>query len=389
MANPIYQNQKKAMTYSKKQVSKAGRKLRKGATGTEAMEAIQKIQDFRASHSYPLTLIKNHIWRTAKKVDQNVLVARRLKRLPTILDKLRRPTLDGKTPNSLDVSRMQDIGGCRAIFDRPKDVYLLLEKLKVSRTVHSIVRCDDYIANPKPSGYRGIHLVYSCYEEAKDDEDADWKGHKIEVQIRSQYQHAWSTAIELVDLYEGTRLKTSTEGDDKWREFFRALSESMYPLERAMELPEDERTLDNIFGPESTERDKKIKSYSESMDKVKVIGAELCVVEKLLGYTMALDSVVDNGKKNGVFVLAIYQKEESFTGDLRWFKDSQREAAIELYDKHELDSEVYQTVLVGAQGAGTLAQAYPNFFADTSKIINVIATVTKEDVPVLRRVSDT
>lgn len=387
MANQMYQNQKKPMAFSKKQVSKAGRKLRKGAIGAEEIEAIQKIQDFRASHSYPLMLIKNHLWRTAKRVDKNVMIARRLKRLPTILDKLKRPTLDGKTANSLDVVRMQDIGGCRAIFKNQKDVYRLLKKLKASNTVHSIVRCDDYIANPKATGYRGIHLVYSCYENANDDSDADWKGHKIEVQIRSQSQHAWSTAIELVDLYEGTKLKTSTEGDDKWRNFFYALSETMSALERAMELAEDQRTVENIFGPNGPERDAKVVRYADSLIKVKEIGAELGVLEKLLSYTMALDSVVDGGKKNGVYVLAIYERGDSFKGNIRWFKDSQREKAIELYDQHELDSQVYQTVLVGAQGAGTLAQAYPNFFADTSRIINIISVLMNEDVPVLRRAS--
>lgn len=35
--------------------------------------------------------------------------------LSTIIDKLERPTLDGFNNNAIDVTRMQDIGGCRAI----------------------------------------------------------------------------------------------------------------------------------------------------------------------------------------------------------------------------------------------------------------------------------
>ncbi len=45
---------------------------------------------------YPLMLIKNHLARAANAIDKKTIVARRLKRLSTIVDKLERPTLDGK-----------------------------------------------------------------------------------------------------------------------------------------------------------------------------------------------------------------------------------------------------------------------------------------------------
>lgn len=74
------------------------------------------IQNFRELHLYPLMLMKNHLARAAAKIDKKTIVARRLKRLSTIIDKLERPTLDnGKTSNAIRVTRMQDIGGCRAI----------------------------------------------------------------------------------------------------------------------------------------------------------------------------------------------------------------------------------------------------------------------------------
>ncbi|PPW35426.1 GTP pyrophosphokinase, partial [Escherichia coli] len=70
------------------------------------------IQNFRELHLYPLMLMKNHLARAAAKVDKDkkILVARRLKRLSTIIDKLERPSLDGgRTSNAIKLTRMQDV----------------------------------------------------------------------------------------------------------------------------------------------------------------------------------------------------------------------------------------------------------------------------------------
>ncbi|MFT5708639.1 MAG: ppGpp synthetase/RelA/SpoT-type nucleotidyltransferase [Oceanospirillaceae bacterium] len=115
MANKAYENQKRALNYSKTRVEKAGRDIRHGCDGEVRRESIEIIQNFREVHLYPLMLIKNHLTRSAKKVTKKALVVRRLKRLPTIIDKLERPTLDGQSTNAISLSRMQDIGGCRAI----------------------------------------------------------------------------------------------------------------------------------------------------------------------------------------------------------------------------------------------------------------------------------
>ncbi|MCS6233533.1 GTP pyrophosphokinase, partial [Shewanella baltica] len=125
MANGQYEDQKRPLTISKKQIEKAARSIRHGVDGAERIEAIEKIQSFREFHLYPLMLMKNHLIRTAKKVSPKVIVARRLKRLPTIINKLERETLDGKTANAIKLTRMQDIAGCRAIVKNKAELYLL------------------------------------------------------------------------------------------------------------------------------------------------------------------------------------------------------------------------------------------------------------------------
>jgi ppGpp synthetase/RelA/SpoT-type nucleotidyltranferase len=137
-------------------VKKAGDSIRKGCDEDTRVQAIVIIRNFRESHLYPLMLIKNHINRMAKKVSDNYILARRLKRLPTIIDKLERPTLDSNTSNAIQLTRMQDIGGCRVIFETVDEVYACLERLKRSTSVHKIIAIDDRLTKPKVSGYRGI-----------------------------------------------------------------------------------------------------------------------------------------------------------------------------------------------------------------------------------------
>jgi ppGpp synthetase/RelA/SpoT-type nucleotidyltranferase len=64
----------------------------------------------------------------------------------------------------MNLSQMQDIGGCRAVLSNLKLVRQLCdeyyEKGKHCDLKHEFKNKKDYITNPKPDGYRSIHLVY-------------------------------------------------------------------------------------------------------------------------------------------------------------------------------------------------------------------------------------
>ena len=137
MANAQYEKGKIILEYSKNQVRKAGECIRKGNGDID--NAIEIIQQYRAAHLYPLMIIKNLVWKHAQKINKNAIIARRLKRLPTIIDKLRRKTLDGKTKNSIAVTRMGDIGGCRVIVENRIELLLLDSSLDKSRTTHNSI----------------------------------------------------------------------------------------------------------------------------------------------------------------------------------------------------------------------------------------------------------
>jgi len=102
-------------------------------------------------------------------------------------------------------SQMQDIGGCGAVVSSVQAVRLLHERYKRSEIKHKLLSTDDYIAAPKTSGYRSLHLVYSYFSDRKKTHN----GLRIEVQIRSSLQHAWATAVETVGTFIRQALKSS------------------------------------------------------------------------------------------------------------------------------------------------------------------------------------
>jgi len=141
--------------------------------------------------------------KNAIRVDKNALAVQRLKQVPSIFNKLEREL-------SMSLSRMEDIGGCRAVVSTSTLVNRIYKILKNSRTKHILHRERHYITNPKESGYRGIHLIYK-YNGSKD----KFKGLPVEIQIRSKIQHSWATAVEVVGTFTKQALKAHT-GDADW-----------------------------------------------------------------------------------------------------------------------------------------------------------------------------
>ena len=185
--------------YAKSQVDQAGAAL-VGLFSTEAeMEsALAIINNWRSCHSVPLNIFRRTLRQNCEKIDRGCLIAQRIKRLSSISHKLERfPTMK--------LSQMQDIGGCRAVVSNARLVRLLLGNYERSQTQSKIVDIDDYLENPKQSGYRGVHLIYRYFSSTNEEHN----GLKIEIQLRSKLQHAWATAVETVGTFIKQALKSS------------------------------------------------------------------------------------------------------------------------------------------------------------------------------------
>jgi ppGpp synthetase/RelA/SpoT-type nucleotidyltranferase len=201
--------QKKGSNLTKTQVNKAGKVLRTwwGQEGDDEPEALKKsvgiLLDYRASHQVPLTKatvgLRSRVV-TAKCM--NVEVSQRLKRVPTILDKLRRE------PN-MALANMQDIGGCRAVLTSIDEIRRVQKRL-AQRTL----KVYDYVDNPRASGYRGVHVI------------VQYDGRLTEVQLRTGLMHQWAYTVERLSGRMGVDLKAG-KGPAPVLEWLQAVSRAM------------------------------------------------------------------------------------------------------------------------------------------------------------------
>lgn len=112
-------------------------------------------------------------------------VSRRLKRIVTMINKLDR------FPSG-DVTGLHDIAGVRAVLPTIADVREVAAIL-ADRLI--LVRPRDYIAEPRDSGYRALHLV------------AREAGLRVEIQLRTALQDTWANLVEQLGTSEGVELK--------------------------------------------------------------------------------------------------------------------------------------------------------------------------------------
>lgn len=151
-------------------------------------EAWEALTWWRSLHARPLSTVaanlRYHVANEDGHVNGRIEVTQRLKRMSTIVEKLGR--------EQGNVTQMHDIGGVRALLPSQHHVYALTRRLRKTWT---IVRVRDYIAEPKPSGYRAVHLIVHR------------RGYPIEVQLRTVLQDAWANAVEEAGRRTGTGLK--------------------------------------------------------------------------------------------------------------------------------------------------------------------------------------
>ncbi|GAG52105.1 unnamed protein product, partial [marine sediment metagenome] len=195
--------------FKDEELDAAGRALiDKQSNPMDIMSAIAVVNNWRAAHAFPLNTMQMRLRNKAYQVDRYANVAQRIKRLHAIESKLRRL-------KHVNLSIMQDIGGCRAVVSTNKQVKKLIKDYQSGSIRHEVERDYDYIDKPSSHGYRSFHLVYRYYS----DRNKQYDGQRIEIQIRSRLQHAWATTVEAVDTFAGQQLKIH-QGAEDWERFF-------------------------------------------------------------------------------------------------------------------------------------------------------------------------
>lgn len=345
---------------SRSVVDRAGRVLAsKNADPASAEHAFEVLTKWRAAHARPLNTITMDLRQKVNRVCPSALVVQRVKRARSILAKLAKES-------SMRLTQMQDLGGCRAVLDSIDQVYRLRTLFKRSRSLHEFVDEDDYIAQPKPSGYRGIHLVYRFQSRSHPEHNRLL----FEIQLRTRTQHAWATAVETVGAVIGQALKSS-EGERQWLDYFQHAA-------LALEFTEQP----SLAAGSSVPRGYLARTLSR-------LGRGLQVRKRLTAYRTALKATERLDVRSAGYFLLVLLPEEP---ELQIFSFPKRslDAATKEYERFErfipryargqqlplfpelADYSGAQAVLVGADSFKSIRDSYPNYYLDTEAFIEMI-----------------
>ncbi|QYM72883.1 RelA/SpoT domain-containing protein [Pseudochrobactrum sp. Wa41.01b-1] len=303
--------------------------------------------NWRNSHAYPMHRVRHELMGNIRKNKKVGITSARMKRMKSI-----RRKLSGSTTK---LHQMQDLCGCRAIMSTLDEMKVLVAMYYNGGTAHSVQWSKDYVEAPKTSGYRGHHLIIEF--QAKPHE-VQYDKRRVEIQIRTKLQHAWSTAIEAVGMVRKEELK-SGEGCPRWLRLF-ALMSSEFAEEENCPIVPDTPT-------EARLRRAELIALGKELDAVKFLET----LNQAVKYT---ESYV--GKHSNYFLIQY----DSVNKDIRVRGYSRVGSAADAYSGEESTRSGVNSVLVEVDKAENLREAYPNYFLDVQMFTDRLKDIVFSNV---------
>lgn len=324
-------------------------------TSQEYSDAIQTVSGWRLIHAKPLdevrVLIKKRLNRHGYK--KIVVVGQRLKRMPSIIDKLNRI-------KGTELSRMQDIAGLRIIVPAIQDVKIIHDILERKTSTLTLSNEKDYINKdgPKPDGYRSVHMVFK-YKSKK---YPQLENYNVEVQIRTQLQHLWGTTVETLGMIDKESYKTG-EGEYKTKRFLFLVS-ALFALKEGTKLP------DELKGTAPIDIVKEITS----------IDNELKITTKLQGVAVTISKNKVN--ENDEYYVLELTVEPTGKGHIKImsFKfgfDGLAENYYEFREQATKNQQNVSVLMIRAEKFNMIKKAYPNYFFDTQNFLKELNGICK------------
>lgn len=214
---------------TKSQLKKAGSRIRRFYRGEASLrdldDAIRDIESYRAQFAKPLRAMNMALRRYVRQAEVSAQVTQRLKKVPTIIDKI------SARETALNLTTMHDIGGCRAVVE---DLEALNQLLRVilERNPHRIIKHRDYVTDPRASGYRAHHLIFETSNTLP-----------VEVQLRTRSMHIWAETVE--GFSHDLHMNLKQDGEGVMFEFLKVVAEIYWCRESGAPVTDELRTLYN------------------------------------------------------------------------------------------------------------------------------------------------
>ncbi|NBC56892.1 MAG: hypothetical protein GVY05_01205 [Bacteroidetes bacterium] len=167
-------------------------------------EELDVVQNYRVSFREELSYNFKIIQDIAINAGSDSICSYRLKRIESILSKLKRE-------KTMKLTTMGDIAGCRIIVYREIALKHAVEQLKKIFDVKKVK--DYYFKESKHDGYKGYHLYVK-----------NRRGSKIfEIQLRTIQAHRWASLVEIIDNIFNKKIKEGQKTKD-FNKFLKLLS---------------------------------------------------------------------------------------------------------------------------------------------------------------------
>lgn len=321
------------MDISNSTINKAGEIIRRGEKDKEFEKAVEILNLWREAHGAIMDEYYDKCVKLKERIDpKNIIVAQRLKRLPTIIGKLGRF-------KSMRLASMQDVAGIRIIVE---DMAQLTKIEKTIKKWTGFKKESDYLDYPKPSGYRGKHLIFK-----KD-------GMMVEIQLRTSLQHLWATSVETVDILNNSSLKFRID-NSYWHDFFCQVS-SIFAV------AEGTKVLDEYQG----------KSLNQIRIALRNNMSNHKINSQIRSFAFA-DLIVDDERVKNSYYYVITLDFNRRKAKVSGYKDEKYHSAVEEYQRLERENDNNeQTVLVAVDQIRKVKEAYPNYFMNLDSFLSII-----------------
>ena len=337
---------------TKKQVRKAGENIKNNIADDNDYKTIAS---WRSIHVPIMTSMVNAI---NKKLNSKnlkaAIIARRLKRLSSIELKLKRF-------KNMQLDRMQDIAGVRVVFKNLEQVTFFQQLMKQtylrgSRKFKLLdEKTKDYIQNPKDDGYRSIHQIFEYKDVSK---------RCLELQIRTQLQHYWATAVEVLGMKTQAKIKQG-EGEQHYKVFLKLCS-ALFCIQENTPIVEEYKNLDK----------------REICKKIRELDKKYNILKQLSGLAVSSKNIENQAqlKQNYYFIVLLNLNRRTLI--IYGYKKNNLQAAedhytyLEQQSKRNGDSDV---VLISLDKIKLLKRAYPNYYLDSSSFIKELSKNLKDE----------